>query len=410
MSERSLRIIVIGGGIGGLCLAQGLRRAGRHDVTVYERDSSVRTRMQGYRLRVSPAGEQALRECLPAPLRDLLTATSNLRLVEGLRVFDERLTPLASPQHSDPRGDAPDKVDAVDRGTLRRVLLAGLDDTVRFGKRFTHCERSGDQVVAHFADGDRVTGDVLVAADGVNSRVRSRLRPGDELRDLGVRGVLSRTPRAAAIEAGLPAVAQDQFIYVVGTDGYSLGLMPMVFRSRPREAADKFWPGLEMDDPDDYYMSVFQLRQDALGMSDEAFFAMSGDDLCRLALDRTTAWHPDLRDVWGCAQPEETYPIALRARVPVTPWENGPVVPLGDAVHAMPPTGGAGANTALRDAATLCRALVAVGRGEKELPDALAEYQEQMVAYANEATRTSLATAQWFKVIDSSPSTEGNDR
>jgi len=405
--HRPLRVLIIGGGLGGLCLAQGLRQAGLTDVTVYERDPSAHSRMQGYRLRISPEGEAALRDCLPPQLQGLLSATSNRRLAPGIQPWDEHLNPLPPQLHPDPRGDSPDKVDAVDRGTLRHVLLAGLDSVVRFGCQLVRCEQSGDTVRAHFADGEVATGDVLVAADGVRSQVRAQLRPDDRLTDLNVRGVLSRTPRSAAIAAGLPERLRDQFSYVIGSDGASLGLMPMVFRSRPRAAVAAHWPGLPMDDADDYYMSVFQLHQQALGMADEVFFAMTGEDLRRLALDRTSHWHPELRPLWACAQPEETYPIALRAMTPVHRWDTGAIVPLGDAVHTMPPTGGAGANTALRDASTLSRALAAVSRGERDLTSALAEYQDQMVRYATEAVQASLRVARSFKVIESAEQAAG---
>ncbi|WP_242614164.1 FAD-dependent oxidoreductase [Actinomadura roseirufa] len=403
---RSPRTIIIGGGIGGLALAQGLRQAGFDDVVVYERDESPRGRMQGYRLRISPEGEEAVRACLPRAAQDLLVATSNRREESGLVAYDQHLQQVWAPEFSDPRGDAPDKIDAVDRVTLRRVLLAGLDDVVSWGRRFTHCERDGDRVTAHFADGHRDTGDVLVAADGANSQVRAQVRPDDRHSDLGVRAILTRTPRATAVAAGIPDVLRDQFVNVTGADGLRLAWMPMVFRERPREAAARLWPGLEMDATEDYYMSVFSVHQDFLGLTDDAFFAMSGEELCALVLERTAGWHPDLRAVFAHAQPEETYPLPLRATRPVEAWDTGTVVPLGDAAHTMPPTGGVGANTALRDAAGLCAALTAAYRGEREFAEAVAGYQREMVRYATEAIDMSLRIAKWsMKKIDVNEST-----
>src|SRR6266568_9036818 len=49
MNQSNLRVLVIGGGLGGLCLAQGLRKAGV-DVAVYERDAGLSTRTQGHRI------------------------------------------------------------------------------------------------------------------------------------------------------------------------------------------------------------------------------------------------------------------------------------------------------------------------------------------------------------------------
>jgi 2-polyprenyl-6-methoxyphenol hydroxylase-like FAD-dependent oxidoreductase len=59
-----LRVAIVGAGIGGLCLAQGLHRAGV-DVTVHERRHARDDWLQGYRIHVNPHGSRALRDCLP---------------------------------------------------------------------------------------------------------------------------------------------------------------------------------------------------------------------------------------------------------------------------------------------------------------------------------------------------------
>jgi 2-polyprenyl-6-methoxyphenol hydroxylase-like FAD-dependent oxidoreductase len=61
----NLRVLVVGAGTGGLCLAHGLRAAGV-DVRVFERDRTPMDRPQGYRLTINARGARALRSCLPA--------------------------------------------------------------------------------------------------------------------------------------------------------------------------------------------------------------------------------------------------------------------------------------------------------------------------------------------------------
>lgn len=70
-----MHVVVVGGGIAGLCLAQGLRRAGV-SVAVYERDRSRTDRLDGYRIHINPAGSRALKACLPPPMWDSFVATS----------------------------------------------------------------------------------------------------------------------------------------------------------------------------------------------------------------------------------------------------------------------------------------------------------------------------------------------
>jgi 2-polyprenyl-6-methoxyphenol hydroxylase-like FAD-dependent oxidoreductase len=57
----------------------------------------------------------------------------------------------------------------------------------------------------------------------------------------------------------------------------------------------------------------------------------------------------------------------------------GRVTVLGDAIHAMSPAGGSGANMALRDAAQLCRALTIAADGD-DITTTIGQYERQMRA------------------------------
>jgi len=68
-SQSPFHVVIIGGGIGGLTLAQGLNKSGA-SVAVCEHDGTSTDRVQGYRVHINPTGSVALHECLPPHLFD----------------------------------------------------------------------------------------------------------------------------------------------------------------------------------------------------------------------------------------------------------------------------------------------------------------------------------------------------
>ena len=84
-----LHIVIIGGGIGGLTLAQGLKKSGV-SAAVYERDRTRTDRLQGYRVHINPTGSLALHECLPASLFDAFVRTCG-KPSQGIRFVTERM-------------------------------------------------------------------------------------------------------------------------------------------------------------------------------------------------------------------------------------------------------------------------------------------------------------------------------
>jgi choline dehydrogenase-like flavoprotein len=74
MPTSPINVIIIGAGTGGLCLAQGLKRAGI-SVAVYERDRTRADGLQGYRVGIDADGKRALRANLPPELYQTFVAT-----------------------------------------------------------------------------------------------------------------------------------------------------------------------------------------------------------------------------------------------------------------------------------------------------------------------------------------------
>src|SRR5690242_16810203 len=141
-SSHPLHVLIIGGGIGGLCLAQGLKKA-RISVAVYERDRTLDARLQGYRLNIEPVGSRALHECLSTDLWEVLVATAgDPGPVMG--VYTERLRELMQEDEHVRANDPANSTHAVGRVTLRRLLLAGLSDVIHFDKTFQRYEQRED--------------------------------------------------------------------------------------------------------------------------------------------------------------------------------------------------------------------------------------------------------------------------
>ena len=109
-------------------------------------------------------------------------------------------------------------------------------------------------------------------------------------------------------------------------------------------------------------------------------------------------WHPNVRALVDQSEPDQTRAVRIRHAGPISGWGTGPVTLLGDAIHAMPPSRGSGANMALRDAARLCRHLVAVHRGELPLRTALDNYEEVMLDEGFAEVAASVrAPGEWFR-------------
>ncbi|MGW2249271.1 FAD-dependent oxidoreductase [Kitasatospora sp. NPDC001660] len=379
-----MHVIVIGGGTGGMCLAHGLKKAGV-SVAVYERYGSRSDGLYGYRVGIDPTGNRALRQCLPPDLFDTFVATC-ARTPRHFNVFTQKLRRTATFPLRDDR-DAVDSERSVSRATLRQVLFTGMDDVVHYGKVFTHYEQHEDgTVTAHFADGTSATGDVLIAADGTRSAVRQQYLPHARVKDAGITSIATKTPLTPETRALLPEEARNGISLIFGTKGL-MGMVhvmefPWDTDGRPKDPADAAlldaWSGLQYDNSRDYInLSVWSSHDHFPADTTER----RGAELIRTALEVCDNWHPGLRRIFELSDPDAAFPMRISTSEPVEPWRTTNVTLLGDAIHTMTPGQGVGANTALRDAALLCRELTAAARGEKPLLAAIGDYEAEMIPY-----------------------------
>ncbi|MDH6579520.1 NAD(P)/FAD-dependent oxidoreductase [Kitasatospora sp. MAP5-34] len=395
MTDSPFHVIVIGGGTGGMALAHGLKAAGI-SVAVYERDRTRNSGLHGYRVGINPDGSRALKYLLPGELFDTFLATC----ARGPKYFSflkENLKPsmtLPLVVEDDPVNTEK----SVSRMTLRQVLLTGIEDIVHFDKTFTHYEKEEDgRVTAFFQDGSKATGDLLVAADGANSRVRQQYLPHATVEDANIISITAKVPLTPATKALIPEKVFQGIGLVVAPKGYSCILHSMEFGWDPDgkvknniggndAALIEQWPGLLFDNTRDYINWGFWASTDKFPAD---IMKKRPEELIKLTLDMTTKWHPDLRKLFSLGDPQTCFAVNIRTSVPIDQWSPSNITLIGDAIHTMTPGQGVGANTALRDAARLCRNLIAHRDARMTLLEAVLEYETKMVEYGYAAVKES---------------------
>lgn len=338
-------VIVCGAGLGGLCVASGLRQAGFR-VLVLERDESAAARRQGYRININVAGDSALRQCLPPTHYALYQETSHRQMDPSVDIFTPDLRRVRH-RVADVSGRGLPPA-AVDRATLRAILLDAAQN-VRFGAPVVNAIETGGQVEAQLGDGATLTCGVLIAADGGSSALRRKILPGNDPQPLGTVAVYGKAPLDMAKLPWVPSgVLQQRFVGVTDNAGTALALGAWYPRRDPTQAAGELVPGVALPGTAPYIMCVL------LTAADEApDAAASAEELHAFMAGAVRGWHPAARQLVRDADATATFRITLRAVSSVPYWTAGRITFLGDAVHAMSPAGGEGANTAMADAASL---------------------------------------------------------
>ena len=171
MLLQNKNIAIVGGGPGGLTLAKLLQLKGAN-VKLYERDLDKNARVQGSPLDLhDESGLAAIRKAnlfnefkqnfLPRADRKLIT---NERAEVFFSDHDVKLEENFGSEYFRPE---------IDRGTLRKILLESLQPgTVLWDCQFISMEAQDDGWLLHFKNGSSVYADMVIAADGANSKIR----------------------------------------------------------------------------------------------------------------------------------------------------------------------------------------------------------------------------------------------
>ncbi|KAM9957961.1 hypothetical protein ACTFIW_012937 [Dictyostelium discoideum] len=381
-------VIIIGGGISGLALAQGLSNNGIK-FKVFERDEAINFRDQGYRVRVSPEGSNALKTMLSEDLWNLFkdSCARTTFGMSSINAIDGKLLKRA-PNFSPVGKSSTDEnmVFSADRTNLRNLLTLTIENHIEYNKKFIGYELvnnsntsgvgsgGGNKVVAHFSDGTSFEGDFIVGADGVNSKVKKQLIPQCKTFDTNGRFIFGKTEISNHILDTLPASAMEWITTVNDAEkGLMIFMEPIKFKpinSKLPDGCSKFTP-----ETTDYIYWVLLGQAQAFEKSDEELFKMSPSQLKEHQLHLVKNWDPRFQEIIKSSFDNKSCYLGVTSSFPdVYQWEtNENVTLIGDAVHNMSPTGGAGANTALQDCPIL---LDAIKNGLKK--EDLNQYEAKM--------------------------------
>lgn len=337
---RNPKVMIAGGGIGGLAAALTLHQIGV-DCVVYE---SVRTlKPLGVGINLQP---NAVRE-----LGDLGITPAMLDEV-GLPAREWALVGLnGNDIHAEPRGleagyNWPQY--AVHRGQfhmlLHRLVVERLGpEAVQTGKRVTGYSHDTG-VTLHFADGTQATGDLLIGADGIHSAIRATMHPGQPPIHWGGAVMWRGVTRARPNRTGSSFIG-------LGTHRHRVVIYPISHPDADGMATINWIAEVTYDSPE--------------GRENTGWFREVTTADFALHFD---GWNWDWLDVPALlAGAEVVYENPMIDRDPIQTWVDGPVALLGDAAHAMYPTGSNGASQAIIDARVLGACMVEHGANAQAL-------------------------------------------
>jgi salicylate hydroxylase len=311
----SKKIVIVGGGIGGLAAALSLLKRGR-DVEVYEQapelkevGAGIQISSNGTRVLYALGLEEALKRVQVLPSRRVIRHWST---GETWNWFD--LGATTAQRYGTPHV-------MLHRGDLHSLLadaVCGLKpDAVKLGRHCAAISTDGDHAEVRFEDGEGVRAAFVIGADGIHSKVRAVLFGADRPEFTGCVAWRGLVPMDK-----LPPQLQT----MLGTNW--LGPHGHVLHYPVRRG--EIMNFISFVERDDWQIESWVTQ----GTRDELANDFRG-------------WHPDVHEI--ISRIETPYKWALMVREPMSRWSQGRVTLLGDACHPTLPFLGQGGVMAIED-------------------------------------------------------------
>ncbi len=315
MTSACEKIVIVGGGIGGLAAALSLLKRGL-DVEVYEQapelkevGAGIQISSNGTRVLYALGLEDPLKRVQVLPSRRVIRHWSTGETWNWFDLGATTAQRYGTPHVMLHRGDL--------HSLLADAVRAQKPDAVKLGRRCATISTDGDHAEVRFEDGESVRAAYVIGADGIHSKVRAGLFGADRPEFTGCVAWRGLVPMEK-----LPPHLQT----MLGTNW--LGPHGHVLHYPVRRG--EIMNFISFVERDDWQVESWVTQ----GTRDELANDFRG-------------WHPDVHEI--ISRIETPYKWALMVRGPMPRWSQGRVTLLGDACHPTLPFLGQGGVMAVED-------------------------------------------------------------
>ncbi|WP_175636350.1 FAD-dependent oxidoreductase [Pedobacter ghigonis] len=364
------KIAIIGGGMAGLTLAR-LLQLQNAEVKVYERDFNCEVRVQGSTLDLHEgSGLEAMKRA--GLLADFY---ANYRpMASKLRIVDKSLD-IKFDDHNFDKTIAENRPE-IDRAPLRNILLNALKpDTVVWDSQFVAMQREGSGWLLQFGNGSSAYADLVIVADGANSKVRPYLSAEKAVYS-GITLVEGNIYHAAENAPKLFQLSKDGKVMAFGDE------QTLMYGTK--------------GDGSMMFVASFKVPQNWLDQN--AIDFKNKEQVLDWFKTAYTGWSDEWQELFTSNEvnfiprPQYYFPFDQS-------WETQEnLTMIGDAAHRMPPFAGEGANVAMQDAFELAACLT--GNSFTDIKTAIAHFEKQMVERAAIATQETLVNTELMHSTD----------
>lgn len=358
------KVAIIGGGPGGLTLANLLQQKGIA-VKVYERDANQYTRQQGATLDLHH--ESGLKALSKAGLLEEFKKHYRIG-ADKLCITNAQATPLWDDHQDEVIADFgnEDFRPEIDRGPLRDILIeALLPETIIWNSHFEKLQPLENGWEIFFKNGNSAYADLVIGVDGANSKIRPYLS--------NISPIYSGI---TIVEGNIYHAAQNTPTLWKMTNGgkvFAMGSEKSLILSTKGDGTLSFYTGTKEAEN--------WLQTCAIDFTNK-------DSVKKWFMERYDDWS----DIWlEIFDTDESYfvPRPMYHFPMNQSWETqSNLTIIGDAAHRMPPYAGEGVNMAMQDALELAEALTE--SNFSSIQDALQAFEKQMLARTSVVTQDTL--------------------